>query len=100
LWGVEPFANHAQDADSSVRLITIVVDKQLSQRGYSINYGAGGSEDYPITRQPTYAEGGLHILLPVQLKPNQTYSFVLTSLAFHTPDGYPLENYTVEFKTK
>jgi hypothetical protein len=97
---LEPFPNHAQDVDASVRLITIVVDKRLDSRGYSINYGAEGSEHYPISDKPTYGEGGLQILLPVQLKPNQTYSFVLTPLAFHTQDGYPLENYTVEFKTR
>lgn len=97
---VDPFVNHAQDVDASVRLITIAVDKQLDPRGYSINYGTGGSEHYPITGKPTYGESGLQILLPVQLKQNQTYSFVLTALAFHTPEGYPLENYTVEFKTR
>ena len=96
----EPFANHSQDVDASVRLITIVVDKQLDPRGYSINYGTGGKEHYPIMGKPTFGEDGLQILLPVQLKPNQTYSFVLTPMAFLTPDGYPLENYTVEFKTR
>jgi hypothetical protein len=28
-----------------------------------------------------------------------SYSFVLTSLAFRSLDGYPLERYAVDFKT-
>ncbi len=99
--GMEPFANHSQDVDASVRTIKVVLDKPLDpEAGYSINYGASGSEHYPIKGEPTFGDGGLRIQLPVQLKPNQTYSFVLTPMAFATPDGYPLATYTVEFKTK
>ena len=96
-----PFANHSQDVDASVQTIEIVVDKPLDPNaGYSINYGPGGSEHFPIKGEVRFGDGGLRILLPVQLKPNQAYSFVLTPSAFATPDGYPLESYTVEFKTK
>jgi hypothetical protein len=96
-----PFANHSQDVDASVQTIEIVVDKPLDPgAGYSINYGPGGSEHWPIKGEVRFGDGGLRILLHVQLKPNQTYSFVLPPMAFVTPDGYPLESYTVEFKTK
>ena len=99
--GMEPFVNHAQDVDASVKTIKIVVDKPLDPNaGSSISYGNGGSKAYPIKGKPEFADGGIHILLPVELKPNQAYSFVLTGYAFMTPDGYPLANYTVEFKTK
>lgn len=98
---VEPFANHAQDVDASATTITITVDKRLDpSAGYSINKRMDGDEHFPITGKPTFAPDGLHILLPVQLKPNQTYSFVLTPMAFATLDGYPLASYRVEFKTK
>jgi hypothetical protein len=98
--GIEPFANHAQDVDPTRRSITILVDKPLDPKaGISINYGPEGREYYPIVGNPAFEAGGQHILLPVQLKPNQAYSFVLTSARFAT-DGYPLESYTVEFKTK
>jgi hypothetical protein len=91
-----PFANHSQDVDASVQTIEIVVDKPLDPgAGYSINYGPGGSEHWPIKGEVRFGDGGLRIL-----KPNQTYSFVLPPMAFVTPDGYPLESYTVEFKTK
>jgi len=98
---VEPFGNHSQDVDASIQAIKIVLDKPLDPgAGYSISYGTGGSEHWPIKGEPRFGDGGLQILLPVQLKPNQTYSFVLTPQAFATPDGYPLVTYTVEFKTK
>jgi Domain of unknown function (DUF4932) len=98
---MKPFANHSQDVDASVQTMEIVLDKPLDpSAGTSVNYGPGGSEHYPIKGVPGFGDKGLRILLPVQLKPNQTYSFVLTPAAFATPDGYPLESYTVEFKTK
>ncbi|HUA99954.1 MAG TPA: DUF4932 domain-containing protein [Terracidiphilus sp.] len=99
--GIEPFTNHAQDVDPSLQSITILIDKPLDPKaGISINYGPDGREHYPIVGIPAFDAGGRHILLPVQLKPNQAYSFVLTPARFATPDGYPLESYTVEFKTK
>ena len=97
----EPFANHAQDVDTWVRTIAVIFDKPLdATAGYSVNYGDGGKEHYPITGQPTFERGGQRPVLPVDLKPNQTYSFVLTPRRFVTTDGYPLVSYTVEFRTK
>jgi hypothetical protein len=98
---MEPFANHARDVDASVKSITIILDKPLDTgAGYSVNYGAGGRDHFPLAGNPRFEAGGLHVLLPVQLKPNESYGFVLTSAAFVTPDGYPLAEYPVEFKTK
>jgi Domain of unknown function (DUF4932) len=98
---IEPFANHTQNVDPSLQTITIVLDKPLDPNaGFSINLGMNGKGHYPISDKPKFDAGGLHILLPVQLQPNQTYSFVLTPLSFATPDGYPLKSYRVEFKTK
>lgn len=98
---MQPFPNRAQDVDPSVGTITIVLDKALDQElGYSISYGDGGSEHYPLAGAPVYAAAERELRLPVHLKPDQTYSFVLTPAAFATTDGYPLASYTVEFKTK
>lgn len=97
---MEPFPKHTEDADASIRMITIVTDKPLDPKaGYSINTGIDGSK-VPLTGNPEFSADGQHILFRVQLKPSETYSFVLTSLAFATPDGYPLADYMVEFKTK
>ena len=98
---IEPFANHAQNVAPSIESITIVLDKPLDPNaGYSVDPGMDGKDHYPITGKPQFDAGGLHILLPVRLQPSQTYSFVLTPYAFATPDGYPLESYRVDFKTK
>jgi len=98
---IEPFANHEQTVDPSTETIRVVVDRPLDPNaGFSIAPGMNGNDHYPITGQPRFDVGGLKILLPVHLQPNQTYSFVLTPLAFATLDGYPLESYKVEFKTK
>jgi Domain of unknown function (DUF4932) len=49
---------------------------------------------------PQVAQFYRDLPLRLHLKPNQTYSFVLTPRAFVTTDGYPLVSYTVEFRTK
>ena len=98
---MEPFANHEQAVDGSIKTISIIVDKPLDAGGgYSINNASDADEKSPIKGEPTFGDGGLKILLPVELKPNQKYGFILTPLAFATPDGYPLASYEVEFKTK
>jgi hypothetical protein len=98
---VEPFANHAQDVDSSLTAITIVLDKPLDPKaGYSLTYGPAGQAHFPLAGKPQFEDGGLRLVLPVALKPNETYTIVLLPIAFSTADGYPLVEYTVDFKTK
>jgi hypothetical protein len=98
---VEPFPNHAEDADPEIRQLTIVFDKPLDPaQGYSINYSNEGKDHFAISGRPQFASGGKTITLPVELKPGWSYSFVLTGRAFASPDGYPLESYEISFKTK
>jgi hypothetical protein len=54
----------------------------------------------PISGKPEFLPGNHSIKLPIVLKRDWNYSFVLTPLAFASQDGYPLESYTVAFKTK
>lgn len=76
-------------------------DKPLDPtKGYSINYGREGKEHFPIEGKPQFLDGGRSVKLPVKLKPNWNYSFTLMPLAFASADGYPLETYTVNFKTR
>jgi hypothetical protein len=99
--GIEPFANQAQGVDPSLKTITIVFDKHLDPAaGYYIDPTGDGADHYPIAGKPSFEAGGLRIVLPVQLQPNHAYSFLLTPQAFATPDGYPLMQYRVDFKTK
>lgn len=98
--GIKPFANHSQDVNPSVKRITVDFDKPLKPTQYSINYGSGGKDHYPVTNPPQFLPGDKAIVLPVALKPDWNYSFVLTGLAFASTDGHPLEDYKVSFKTR
>lgn len=98
--GIQPFPNHSEGVDPAQRELIITFDKPLDPAHYSINYGAGGEEHWPITGSPEYLPGNQSIELRLALKPGWQYSFVLTGLSFASPDGFPLEAYTVEFKTK
>lgn len=98
---MKPFANHASDVDPTVSMITIVVDKPLDPKaGYSISAATGSDAKSPITGTPNFSAGGMQVELPVHLEPHQHYAFMLTPLAFATPDGYPLALYEVNFATQ
>lgn len=53
-----------------------------------------------LAARHNFCQGIGLIKLPVSLKPDWNYSFVLTPLAFASQDGSPLESYTVAFKPK
>jgi len=96
--GIQPFANHAENVSADTIELIVTFDKPLDpDHGYSINNGPQGG--YPISGPPEFLQGGRSLKLTLSLKPDQSYSFVLTPLAFGSPDGYPLESYTVVFKT-
>ena len=104
--GMQPFPNHSENADPAIKELVITFDKALDPQagpkhhGYSISLGPDGNENFPISGAPEFLPGNLSIKLPVVLKPDWNYSFVLTPLAFASQDSYPLESYTVAFKTK
>lgn len=104
--GMEPFPNHSANVESHTKEIVVTFDKPLNpeggprHHGYSINSGPEGEEHFPIKGVPEFLPGNRSIKLPIELKPDWTYSFVLTPLAFGSPEGYPLVSYTVAFKTK
>jgi len=103
---VKPFANGAMNVDPTIKEIVISFDKSLdptagaNNRGYSLTAGEDGDEHYPVVGSPEFGPGNRSIKISMSLKPNWTYSFALTPLAFAAPDGYPLERYLVSFKTK
>jgi hypothetical protein len=104
--GMQPFPNDSANADPGIKELIITFDKPLDpeagprHHGYSISLGPDGNDHYPINGIPEFLPGNRSIKLPVALKPDWNYSFVLTPLAFASPDGYPLETYTIAFKTK
>jgi hypothetical protein len=98
---IEGLANGAQDVDPKLTQITFIFDKPLVGKGVSMNFGTGGRDAYPeVEKVVGYSADRTKFTLQVKLKPNWQYEFVLTGNAFRTPDGYPLDNYTVKFKTR
>ncbi|HXB12809.1 MAG TPA: DUF4932 domain-containing protein [Bacteroidia bacterium] len=96
---IDQFKNSATDVDPKITLIKIKVDKALRGKGYSIGYGKKGKETYPTIGTITYSDNNKAIEIQVSLKPDTEYQFTLLGLSFKTPDGYPLQQYEVDFRT-
>ena len=96
---IKPFSNGDTNVNPQLTEIKVYFDKPLSGEGVSINWGKGGSRQYPITRFLGYTNNNTAIALQVALQPGADYQFVLTGLSFKTADGYPLQEYEVHFKT-
>lgn len=97
---VQPFPNHSSDVAADTKEIIVTFDKPLIPGNYSINRGPAGKEHYPISGNPEFLPGNRSIKLRVELKPEWTYDFVLTPLAFRSTDGYPLVSFEIAFTTK
>jgi len=101
--GVEataPFQNGAQDVDPEIAEITFTFDRPLEPKGVSINFGPGGSAQFPIVKVIGFGDEGKTLTLQLKMKPASTYEFILTEKSFKTRDGYPLRPYTMKFRTK
>ena len=99
--GMSPFPNGAQDVDPNTTRLTFTFDKPLDAKGrYSFNWGLGGGEHFPREKAVGFNETGTAFTIQVKLKPDWDYSLVLTGRGFRTKDGYPLQPYTVKFKTR
>lgn len=98
---ISPFTNGAQDVDPNTTELTFAFDRPLDPNGgFSFNAGPGGDEHFPIEKSLGYLENGNKFKTKVKLRPDWEYEFVITGRGFHTRDGYPLQPYTVKFRTK
>lgn len=97
---IEPFKNNAQDVDASLTEMTIRFSEPLTGEGYSFNYGVLGQESFPIKGVIGYADNNTSFKLTLALTPNTAYEMVITGVSFANAAGYPLNDYTVKFKTK
>lgn len=98
---IQPFDNNARDVDPNIKQLTLTFDKPLDRGGYSINRRPGEAEQYPVKKVIGFNDAGTSFSIQIELKPDSEYEFSLTGLAFTTKDDYyPLQTYTVKFKTK
>jgi len=98
---LQPLNNGDTGVDASLKTLTIVFSKPMQPKGYSINYGAGGKEHYPIKGIAGFSADGTSFTVNTELKPGQEYEFVITDRAFASQDGYPLlTDYTIKFRTR
>jgi len=94
-------ANGATDVDPNLGSIQVLFDRPMSDRSWSM---VGGGPHYPeTTGQPHYDESRKTWAVPVKLKPDWSYEFMLNSGtydAFRSEEGVPLEPVTVTFRTR
>jgi len=94
-----PFENGTQNVDPSVKEILITFDRPLLGKGHSFNKGSLGGDAVPIKKLIGYEQDNQAYRLGVELKPNTAYEFIVTGLSFKSVAGYPMQPYTISFKT-
>jgi len=94
------FGNGDKNVSASLTEMTIYFSKPMEKNRFSINLGEGGEANFPIKKSLGFAEDGKSIKFLIELKPNQTYNFIITGRGFRSTDGYPLVELPVSFKTQ
>lgn len=93
-------ANGQQDVDPGVTKIQVVFDRPMQDRAWSM---IGGGPNFPeVAGRPSYDAKRTTWSVPVKLKPEWKYRFMLNSdryQAFQSEDGTPLEPVEVTFTT-
>lgn len=96
---VEPLADKTTGVDPALTELTIRFDKPMNPKKISIALSDEGKDHMPLRDVIGFSDDGRSLRLKIALKPDWSYSFRLTDTSFQTPDGYPLVEYTVAFKT-
>lgn len=97
---LSPDINGKNNIDTSIKEIIVEFDQPLSGRGLSIHWGELGRDAVPISARSVYINDNKGLKIPVDLKPDKEYEFVLVGGNFESIEGYPLQDYTIKFKTK
>jgi len=98
---ITAFSNGDSLVDPLTKEITLVFSKPMNPTHYSINYGKGGKEYYPITGIVGFSNDSSSFTVKTELKPGHAYEFVITNKSFKSDEGYPLlKDYLIAFKTK
>ena len=96
---IDEFKNGDQEVSGSLNHVTINFDKPLLGKGQSVSYG-DDKNAVPKFKSLKYSEDKKTIIIEWELEDNKNYEFVLTGLAFKTPDGISMNDYKIKFKTK
>jgi hypothetical protein len=93
--------NGAKEVDPDTTCIQVTFDRPMRDRSWSL---VGSGPHCPeTTGKPHYDESGKVWTVPVKIKPNWSYQFMLNSAdfeAFCSKEGVPLEPVRVQFKTR
>ncbi len=96
--------DNIREVDSDLSEIRIVFDRPLDGKGISVNVSQNKGDKFPELvggrSAASFANGNMEFVIKVKLEPNTSYGFVLTGSGFQTPEGYPLKQYEVSFRTK
>jgi len=96
---IDEFKNGDQKVNHSIKKITINFDRPLLGKDHSINYGEN-QEALPDFKKIIYSKDKKSITIEWELYENKNYEFVLTGLAFKSPEGISINDYRIKFKTK
>ncbi len=94
------FQNGSQTVNSKINKLEIIFDKPLIGRGYSISKGSKGDKAFPDMGEITYSKDNKSVFIELDLKPDKEYQFVLTGWSFKSKDGYGMNDYEINFRTK
>jgi len=97
---LKPFENGSQIVNNNIEKLEIIFDRPLIGKGYSINKGNKGEKAFPEMGEITYSKDNKSVFIELKLKPDKEYQFVLTGRSFKSKDGYGINNYEINFKTK
>lgn len=97
---VSEFENGSTSVDSATKTITINFDRPLKGEGYSVYTGMKGDTAFPKVEKIYYANDNKSVVMEVALEANKEYQFVMKGQAFVSPEGIPINDYEVNFKTR
>lgn len=74
---LSPDINGKSDVDTSIKEFVVEFNQPLSGRGLSIHWGELGRDAVPISARSVYINNNKGLKIPVDLKPNKEYEFIL-----------------------
>ena len=97
--GLSPDINHRTDVASDLTTLVIHFSEPMGDH-VSISYGPGGKEQYPFGGAAGYSADHRSFTMKLALQPGHRYNFVITGQGFASAQGYPLQEYPVDFTTR